>query len=253
MNPWIIANVLAIKKWTNNLFSLILNASIDPFYAGQFNKLSVYDDINNTNRNRIQRAYSYLNAPKDKNIEIYIVRVKNGKMSNILYNLKSGDNIFIKKKSFGFFIIDEIPDCKNLWMFATGTAIGPYCSILQENKNLDRFNKIILIHAVRYQYELTYLPLMKKLYKKYNGKLNIQTITSQEKNHHSLTGRIPILLKNNILEEKIGLTIQSNTSHVMLCGNPAMIKDTCLFLKDNRNMKKHLRREKGHITLENYW
>ncbi|WP_425619652.1 FAD-binding oxidoreductase [Buchnera aphidicola] len=252
MNPWIIANVLAVKKWTNNLFSLILNADIEPFQAGQFNKLSIYNHTS-TDYSRIQRAYSYVNSPQEKNIEIYIVRVKDGKMSNILYNLKNGDNIFIKKKSFGFFIIDEIPSCDNLWMFATGTAIGPYCSILKTGKNIDRFNNIILIHAVRYQYELTYLPLMKELQKKYNGKLKIQTITSQEKNNHSLTGRIPLLLKNNILEQHIGLTIDSHTSHVMLCGNPFMIKDTCEFLKNNRNMKKHLRRRQGHITLEHYW
>lgn len=122
-----------------------------------------------------------MNAPSDKNLEIYIVRVLNGKLSNLLYNLKNGDKVFIKKQSFGFFIIDEVPDCETLWMFATGTAIGPYCSILKEGKNLNRFNNIVLVHAVKYHNELTYLPLMKTLSQKYNGKLKIQTIVSREK------------------------------------------------------------------------
>lgn len=251
MNPWIIANVLEVKKWTDNLFSLILNAAIEPFHAGQFTKLSLYDM--HKQQKKIQRAYSFVNAPSEKNIEIYIVRVKNGKMSNLLYNLKHGDKILIKKKSFGFFIINEIPDCKNLWMFATGTAIGPYCSILQEGKNIDRFDNIILIHAVRYKNELSYLPLMKKLHKKYNGKLKIQTITSRDIDTNSLTGRIPYLLKNQALEKKIGISIDPNHSHVMLCGNPFMIKDTYTFFANYRNMKKHLRRNKGHITIEQYW
>lgn len=250
MNPWINANVLMIKKWTNNLFSLVLNASIDPFKAGQFTKLALYDIKQNQ---KIQRAYSYVNSPCDKNLEIYIVRVLNGKLSNLLYLLKEGDNIFIKKKSFGFFLLDEIPNCEVLWMFATGTAIGPYCSILQEGKNTDRFKKIILIHAVRYQNELTYLPLMEKLAKKYNGKLTIQTIVSREKDHNSLTGRIPDLLDRRILEKNVGLEINSKNSHVMLCGNPSMIKDTYFFLKNKRNMTKHLRRIQGNITMENYW
>ncbi|QIQ42134.1 MAG: ferredoxin--NADP(+) reductase [Buchnera aphidicola (Microlophium carnosum)] len=252
MNPWINADVLMVKKWTKNLFSLILHAAIEPFYAGQFTKLAVHKS-NTSNENKIQRAYSYVNAPSEKNLEIYIVRVINGQLSNLLYNLKSGDIIYIKKKSCGFFIINEIPDCKVLWMFATGTGIGPYCSILKEAKNIDRFNHIVLIHAVRYQYELTYLPLMKELHKKYNGKLIIQTVTSRDKNKHSLTGRIPFLLKHKILEEHIGLSINPQTSHVMLCGNPFMVKDTFLFLKNNRNMEKHLRRKKGNITMENYW
>ncbi|QCO71119.1 FAD-binding oxidoreductase [Buchnera aphidicola] len=252
MNPWINADILTVKRWTKNLFSLVLNASVEPFYAGQFTKLAL-PDSDSLNQNKIQRAYSYVNAPSEKNLEIYIVRVINGKLSNLLYNLESGDQVFIKKKACGFFIIDEVPDCEILWMFATGTGIGPYCSILKEAKNIDRFNRIVLIHAVRYQNELTYLPLMKELCKKYNGKLKIQTITSREKNPNSLTGRIPFLLKNKILEKHIGLSINPETSHVMLCGNPLMVKDTFLFLKNNRNMEKHLRRKKGNITVENYW
>ncbi len=253
MNPWINANILMVKRWTNNLFSLILNASIDPFHAGQFTKLALYDRNDTLHKKKIQRAYSYVNAPSEKNLEIYIVRVLNGKLSNLLYNLQNQDKIFIKKKSFGFFIIDEIPDCEILWMFATGTAIGPYCSILKEGKNINRFNHIVLIHAVRYQNELTYLPLMKELYQKYNGKLTIQTVLSREESKNSLTGRIPFLLNNKILEKKIGLSINYRTSHVMLCGNPFMVKDTYLFLKNNRNMQKHLRSKKGNITMENYW
>lgn len=249
MNSWINAEVLKIKKWTSNLFTLILKAHIKPFLPGQFTKLALFN-----NEKKIQRAYSYLSPPRKKNLEIYIVRVLNGKLSNLLYNLKKGDNIFIKKYGSGFFLLEEIPKCQTLWMFATGTGISPYLSILQEGgNNINKFNHIILIHAVRYAHELVYLPLMNKLHKKYNGKLTIQTITSREIKGNSLTGRIPFLLKNGSLEKNIGFFINNKNSHVMLCGNPEMIRETYNFLKENRNMKKHLRREKGNITMENYW
>ncbi|MBZ2279596.1 MAG: FAD-binding oxidoreductase, partial [Buchnera aphidicola] len=133
---------------------------ISSFDAGQFTQLSLYDP---STKKKITRAYSYVNAPSDKKLEFYIIRVKNGKLSNLLYNLKQNDKIFIKKKSSGFFTLNEIPSCKFLWMFATGTAIGPYLSILQEGKNINKFKKIILIHAVRYYCDLSYLPLMKQL------------------------------------------------------------------------------------------
>ncbi|QCI20699.1 ferredoxin--NADP(+) reductase [Buchnera aphidicola (Brachycaudus cardui)] len=253
MNSWINADILHVKRWTSNLFSLILHAPIESFYAGQFTKLALYDTTYSVYKKKIQRAYSYVNAPSNENLEIYIVRVLNGKLSNLLYNLQDGDKVFIKKKACGFFIIDEIPNCENLWMFATGTAIGPYCSILKEGKNLDRFNNIILVHAVRYQNELNYLPLMQELCHKYKGKLKIQTVISREQNKKSLTGRIPFLIDSKILEKKIGLSINSENSHVMLCGNPFMVKDTYLYLQNNRNMRKHLRRKRGHITMENYW
>ncbi|QFQ31839.1 FAD-binding oxidoreductase [Buchnera aphidicola] len=250
MNPWINAKVLKIKKWTENLFSIFLKAPILNFQAGQFTKLALYE---NNQIKKIQRAYSFVNAPSNKNLEIYIIRILNGKLSNLLYNLKTGDNVLIKKNAFGFFVLKEIPNCETLWMFATGTAIGPYLSILQEGQDIERFKNIVLLHAVRYRNELVYLPLMKKLYQKYNGKLKIQTIVSREKDRNSLLGRIPFLLKNKIIENKIGLEINYKNSHVMLCGNPLMVKETYFLLNQERNMTKHLRKRKGHITMENYW
>ena len=64
------------------------------------------------------------------------------------------------------FVLDEVPDCDTLWMLSTGTAIGPFLSILQYGKDLERFRHIVLVHAVRYAADLSYLPLMRELQKK---------------------------------------------------------------------------------------
>ncbi len=45
----------------------------------------------------------------------------------------------VVSEAAGFFVLDEVPDCETLWMLATGTAIGPYLSILQLGKDLERF------------------------------------------------------------------------------------------------------------------
>lgn len=88
-------------------------------------------------------------------------------------------------------------------MLSTGTAIGPYLSILQFGENLARFKQIILVHAVRYAEDLSYLPLMQTIAKKYPGKLKIQTIVSRENNTGSLTGRIPALIESGQLEQAV--------------------------------------------------
>ncbi|MCW5196796.1 ferredoxin--NADP(+) reductase [Buchnera aphidicola (Pemphigus obesinymphae)] len=248
MTQWITGKIIKIKKWNSHLFSIILNAPIAPFIAGQFVKLSF------KNEKKIQRAYSYVNAPDNKNLEFYIILVKSGEMTNRLYNLIPNDEILITKEASGFFTISEIPECKNLWMFATGTGIGPYLSILQDKKDkIKKFKNIILIHAVRYINELNYTPLINKLKKKHEGKLHIHTIVSREKTDNSLMGRIPNLIKNKELENKVGLELNSNCSHVMLCGNPNMVRDTQKILLEIKNMRKHYRRNPGHITSENYW
>ena len=149
--------------------------------------------------------------------------------------------------------IDGEPDCETLWMLATGTAIGPYLSILQLGKDLDRFKNLVLVHAARYTADLSYLPLMQELEKRYEGKLRIQTVVSRETAAGSLTGRIPALIESGELESAIGLPMNKETSHVMLCGNPQMVRDTQQLLKETRQMTKHLRRRPGHMTAEHYW
>lgn len=73
----------------------------------------------------------------------------------------------VVSEAAGFFVLDEVPDCETLWMLATGTAIGPYLSILQLGKDLERFKNMVLVHAARYAADLSYLPLMQELEKRY--------------------------------------------------------------------------------------
>ena len=57
----------------------------------------------------------------------------------------------------------------------------------------------------------------------------------------------------HLLESAVGLPMNKETSHVMLCGNPQMVRDTQQLLKETRQMTKHLRRRPGHMTAEHYW
>ncbi|MDT9587501.1 MAG: ferredoxin--NADP(+) reductase [Candidatus Arsenophonus melophagi] len=248
MVKWVMGRIIKNHKWTDSLFSLIIEAPIKPFLAGQFTRLSM-----EINGQRIQRAYSYVNAPGDNQLEFYIVTIQEGKLSPRLAELKPGVSISLTEEASGFFVLEALPDCETLWMLSTGTAIGPFLSILQLGKNLERFNQIVLVHAVRYAADLSYLALMQKLEKKYQGKLKIKTIISREISYNSLSGRIPALIESGQLEEAIKIKMNPLTSHVMLCGNPQMVKETQQLLKIQRGMNKHFRGKVGQITSEQYW
>ncbi|MFV8871556.1 ferredoxin--NADP(+) reductase [Serratia fonticola] len=248
MAEWVNGKVTGVQHWTDGLFSITVNAPIDSFTAGQFAKLSL-----EIGGERVQRAYSYVNAPSDPNLEFYLVTVPEGKLSPSLHQLQPGEEVMVTKEAAGFFVLEEVPDCDTLWMLATGTAIGPYLSILQEGKDLERFNNLVLVHAARFARDLSYLPLMQQLQQRFNGKLRIQTVVSREEVAGSLTGRVPALLEDGRLEAAVGLTLDAETSHVMLCGNPQMVRDTQQTLKEKYQMRKHLRRKPGHITSEHYW
>ncbi len=201
MADWVSGKVTKVEYWTDALFSLYVRAPVHPFTAGQFTKLGLEID-----GERVQRAYSYVNAPGNPDLEFYLVTVPEGKLSPRLASLKPGDEVLVVSEAAGFFVLEEVPDCDTLWMLATGTALGPYLSILQEGKDLERFNKPGAgpRRPLRRRTS-SYLPLMRELEQRYAGKLRIQTVVSRETVEGSLTGRVPFLIETGALEEAVGL------------------------------------------------
>ncbi len=136
MADWVTGKVTKVQNWTDALFSLTVHAPVLPFTAGQFTKLGLEID-----GERVQRAYSYVNSPDNPDLEFYLVTVPDGKLSPRLAALKPGDEVQVVSEAAGFFVLDEVPHCETLWMLATGTAIGPYLSILQLGKDLRSLQK----------------------------------------------------------------------------------------------------------------
>ncbi len=247
MADWIPAEVITNRHWNSDLFSLVLRANIEPFKAGQFTKLGLEID-----GKMIQRAYSFVNPPSDNHIEIYATRVADGLLSPRLHALDSGDTVFVSARANGYFTLNEVPDSEHLWLLATGTAIGPYLSILREADVWRRFRKVVLIHAVRYAADLSYQAEINELKAQYPEQLIVQPFVSREPAALSLPGRIPLAIADGMLERHIGLPLNPEQSQIMLCGNPEMVRETKAAL-EAMGFSKNLRRKAGQITMEHYW
>ncbi len=247
MADWIPAEVITNRHWNSDLFSLVLRANIEPFKAGQFTKLGLEID-----GKMVQRAYSFVNPPSDNNIEIYATRVADGLLSPRLHALDSGDTVFISARANGYFTLNEVPDSEHLWLLATGTAIGPYLSILREAEVWRRFRKVVLIHAVRYAADLSYQAEINELKAQYPEQLIVQPFVSREPAVLSLPGRIPLAIADGMLERHVGLPLTPERSQIMLCGNPEMVRETKTAL-ESKGFSKNLRRKAGQITMEHYW
>ncbi|MGF1713474.1 ferredoxin--NADP reductase [Photobacterium chitinilyticum] len=247
MADWIPAEVITNRHWNSDLFSLVLRANIEPFKAGQFTKLGLEID-----GKMVQRAYSFVNPPSDNNIEIYATRVADGLLSPRLHALDSGDTVFISARANGYFTLNEVPDSEHLWLLATGTAIGPYLSILREAEVWRRFRKVVLIHAVRYAADLSYQAEINELKAQYPEQLIVQPFVSREPAVLSLPGRIPLAIADGMLERHVGLPLTPERSQIMLCGNPEMVRETKAAL-ESKGFSKNLRRKAGQITMEHYW
>lgn len=244
---WIQGEVISVKHWTESLYSIRINAPDVNFIAGQYTKISLTID-----NEEISRPYSFVNSPNEDFLEFYSVSVPNGPLSTALQKLKGGDSINVSPRGNGFLILNEIPNIDNIWMLATGTAIGPYLSILNTKDSWNKFKKVILVHAVRYEKELTYQKNISFLKEKYGDRFIYISYVSREDSKYSLKGRIPQHITNGLLENKANIKISPDNTHVMICGNPEMVKDTTTELK-KIGLKKHRRSSPGHITTENYW
>jgi ferredoxin--NADP+ reductase len=82
--------------------------------------------------------------------------------------------------------------------------------------------------------------------------LRYVTFVSREAHPGSLAGRIPAAVRDGRLEQAAGLEIAPESSQVLLCGNPDMLKDATAALVE-RGLRKHRRRNPGQISVESFW
>lgn len=248
---WIEGKVLSRQDWSDKLFSLRIQADIGDFTAGQFIKLSqVIDD------KRVGRAYSLVNPPGTDYIEVLAVAVNDGQLSPNLQALEVGDSIDVATKATGFMTLDELPtgehQGKHLWFIATGTAVGPFISMMATAEPWQTYEKVVLVYGVRQVEDLAYLELLKQFESNYPQQFKLVLSVTREPLAEAFKLRIPQLVLNGELESFVGFNINTQDSQVMLCGNPEMITDMQKILTD-KGLVKNLRRAPGQITVEKYW
>lgn len=251
MSKWVQGTVAGKRRWTDRLVSLRVDAPDVTFVAGQFGRLALPAPPG-SNEEMLGRPYSFVNSPDATPHEFYFIVLPDGPLTPRLAALEPGEPVWLLRTANGFFSVGEIPASDVLWCLATGTGIGPFLSILRTSEPWEKFGRVVLVHAVRYANELTYRDVIAQIGAAHPGAFTYIPMVSREPHPGALAGRIPAAIDDGRLEAHAGLALNPENSHVMLCGNPAMIDDAQKSLIA-RGLRRHRRKEPGQITVETYW
>ncbi|CAM3636991.1 ferredoxin--NADP(+) reductase [Psychrobacter glaciei] len=267
--------VLSKTTWTPNLFSFTVSRPASfKFTAGQFVRLGVNpsqlqyyqqqdeasSDVSDAALNEdIFRAYSIISSPFDEVLEFFSIVIPDGAFTSQLQHLQVGDELLLNTMPFGFLTLARYqkPLPKDLWLLATGTGLAPFLSMLQDLQTWQDYEHIVLAYSARSIEELAYVDKIESLQEDFGtlvdnpAKLIFIPIVTREPVEGALAERLPKLLLDGTLQERAGIALDTDSTHVMLCGNPDMVEDTKETLKSLGLVMN--RRGEGNIAVENYW
>ncbi|HEV2491216.1 MAG TPA: ferredoxin--NADP reductase [Candidatus Acidoferrales bacterium] len=215
------------------------------FLPGQYATLGV-----ETPAKLVERAYSIVSAPHENELEIFIELVPQGELTPLLYKLKSGDELAMRKIPKGRFTLDTKSGRKNHLLLSTVTGIAPFVSYIRSLAKDWREGKfkgehhLYAINAASRSWEFGYREEIEKVAAAVPWLTYVATISRpwEDEKWTGETGRIEDLVRK--YADSWGLD-GSNTS-AYLCGHPQMID----------NSKGILRRrgfQKDAVREEVYW
>lgn len=244
---WIEGLVASNVHWTENLFSLRIEADVAPFSAGQYTSLAL--DVEGV---RVAQPYSILSAPDASPLEFFFYTQLDGQLSAQLARLHPGDRVWVQQTPEGRFTLDQVPPGRDLWLLATGTGVSPFLSLLRTPEPWQRFEHIVLVYAVRHWSDVAYEEVLKELQTQYGERFTFVPFVSREKVENTVHGHIPASISNGTLERVATRGMSTHNSRFMLCGNPGMVQDALNAL-EQRGFTRSQEGKTGHITLEAYW
>src|SRR5205085_10681121 len=71
-------------------------------------------------------------------------------------HLKVGDEMLVGREPTGTLVLTDLLPGRYLYLFATGTGLAPFMSIIRDPDTYERFEKIVLVLGTRKVDELAY-------------------------------------------------------------------------------------------------
>ncbi len=224
--------VLSVHHWNQTVFSF--TTTRDPalrFENGHFVMLGLKVD-----GKPLMRAYSIASANYEEHLEFLSIKVPDGPLTSRLQHIQPGDEVLVSHKPTGTLLLHDLKPGKRLYLLGSGTGLAPFMSIIKDPETYERFEKVVLVHSVRYRSELAYRDYIEweLTHHEYLGEqvrnqlIYFPTVTRERFRYQ---GRITTLIENGKLFSETGLPpLDPAHDRAMICGSPAMLKDLAAVL-----------------------
>jgi len=257
---WVRARVAARRQWRPGLVSLTLDdlplsSPAHDFVPGQAFSLGLPD----ADGHLISRPYCACSTPGAP-LQFFVVMVPDGSLSPRLVSLEPGSLVALRPEAEGDFTLAAVPDAPHLWLIATGTGLAPFMSMLHTAEPWHRFERIVLVHAVReatdlacreelaaLEPDLRWVPVVSRE----DERLRLPA-TDDDHVRTLLHGRVTTLLQQGALEAAAGLRLTPDASQVLLCGNPGMVTGMTELLAE-RGLRADRPGQPGQVRGLSFW
>jgi len=144
--------VVSVQHYTDRLFKFrITRPASLRFRSGEFVMIGLPNAAK-----PLYRAYSIASPSWDEELDFFSIKVADGPLTEHLQKIRPGDMILMRKKPVGTLVNDALVPGTRLWLFATGTGIAPFVSLIRDPETYEKFEKVILCHTCRLRSELEY-------------------------------------------------------------------------------------------------
>ncbi len=139
-----------------------------------------------------------------------------------LFCLKGGERIFISEKAMGHYTLDLLDGVfpKQLLFASTGTGEAPHNAMIRWLLLNGYKGKILNVTCSRRQGDHCYLEVHQELEKMFLGYRALALSTREAKQKKLY---IQDLIAENLLKDMVDFELDPESTHVFLCGNPAMV------------------------------
>jgi ferredoxin--NADP+ reductase len=160
-------------------------------------------------------------------LEFYVVLVRANPSGRVpaltprLFNLKEGDRLQIGERITGNYTLEPVKPADTVVFLATGTGEAPHNYMLWDLIRRGHSGRIVSACCVRLKRDLGYEEIHHRLMTRHPNYTYLPLMTREP----SIPRKVYIqdLIENGELERHLGNPLEPATTHVFLCGNPAMI------------------------------